>query len=105
MSNSDIVRAFVAAWEARSVEGILDLMTPDARWQNVGLPEAVGREQIRQMAAPFIASATMVRFDVRHIAETADGVVLTERTDVFDIDGKILSAPVMGVFEFKDGKI
>lgn len=105
MTNTEIVQAFVAAWEARSLEDIMALMTDDARWLNVGLPESVGAEAIRKAVAPFVAGASMVKWEVHHIAETKDGVVLTERTDIFDMGGKTLKAPVMGVFELRDGKI
>jgi limonene-1,2-epoxide hydrolase len=105
MSNTDTVRAFIAAWEARSLDGILGLMTPDARWLNVGMPESIGIDAIRAAVAPFIEHATTVKWTVHHIAETPSGAVLTERTDDFVMGGKTLSAPVMGVFEFRDGKI
>jgi limonene-1,2-epoxide hydrolase len=105
MSNSDTVRAFIAAWEARALDDILALMTPDARWLNVGLPESVGIDAIRAAIAPFVQQASSVRWTVHHIAETPSGAVLTERTDVFEMGGKTLTAPVMGVFEFRDGKI
>ncbi len=39
MSNADIVRRFFDAWEAKSLDGIMGLRTPDARWLNVGQPE------------------------------------------------------------------
>ena len=105
MTNTETVQAFVAAWEARSLEDIMALMTDDARWLNVGLPESVGAEAIRKAVAPFVAGATMVKWEVHHIAETTDGVVLTERTDIFDMGGKTLRAAVMGTFELRDGKI
>jgi len=105
MTNTETVQAFVAAWEARSLEDIMALMTDDARWLNVGLPESVGAEAIRKAVAPFVAGATMVKWEVHHIAETKDGVVLTERTDIFDMGGKTLRAAVMGTFELRDGKI
>lgn len=105
MSHSDLVRAFIGAWEARDTDAILAMMTPDARYLNVGLPEAVGHEAIRAFVAPFLAGATEVEWSVHHIAETADGVVMTERTDVFVLGGRRLEIPVMGVFEFRDGRI
>ena len=105
MTNTETVQAFVAAWEARSLEDIMALMTDDARWLNVGLPESVGAEAIRKAVAPFVAGATMEKWEVHHIAETKDGVVLTERTDIFDMGGKTLRAAVMGTFELRDGKI
>jgi ketosteroid isomerase-like protein len=52
MSNTDIIRRFFDAWEAKSLDGILKLMTPDARWLNVGLPESVGQDAIRKAIPP-----------------------------------------------------
>jgi len=105
MSNTEIVRQFFGAWEAKSLDGILDLMTEDARWLNVGLPESVGKDAIRKAIAPFLATASKVVFKVHHIAESKDGVVLTERTDIFDNNGKEMAVDVMGVLELKGGKI
>ena len=105
MSHVQTVRDLIAGWEARDVEAILATMTADCRYLNVGLPEAVGHEAIRGVVAPFLAGATRVRWTVHHIAETAQGAVLTERTDAFDMGGRQLVIPVMGVFEFRDGKI
>ena len=42
---------------------------------------------------------------VHHIAEGADGIVLTKRTDRFKISDKWLELPVMGVFELNAGQI
>ncbi len=75
------------------------------RYLNVGMAELVGHEQIRAALTPFLDSATAVRWAVHHIAETAAGAVLTERTDVFEMGPKTVSIPVMGVFEFENGVI
>jgi len=100
VSNAERVRDFIAAWEARDTEAILSRMTPDATYLNVGLSEAKGHEAIRATISPFLNAAAEVRWTITHIAETADGVVLTERTDVFVVGEKTLSIPVMGAFEF-----
>lgn len=105
MSHADVVRAFIAAWERRSVDDALALMSEDARYLNVGLSEFVGHAQIRAALSPFLASSTAVRWTVHHIAETSDGAVLTERTDVFEMGERTVTIPVMGVAEFSDGKI
>jgi limonene-1,2-epoxide hydrolase len=103
-TNCDRVRDFIAAWEARDVDGILRRMTPDAAYLNVGLSEARGHEAIRATITPFLMTASAVRWTISHIAETADGVVLTERVDEFVMGDKTLSVPVMGAFEF-DGEL
>jgi len=100
-SHCERVRAFIAAWEARDVEDILARMTPDAAYLNVGLSEAKGREAIRATITPFVTTAAEVRWTITHIAESEDGVVLTERVDVFVIGDRTLSVPVMGAFEFE----
>jgi len=105
MSHSDIVQAFIAAWERRSIDDILALMTPDAHYLNVGMPQMAGHAQIRTALTPFLAGSTAVRWTVHHIAETTRGAVLTERTDVFEMGGRTVSIPVMGVFEFEGDKI
>lgn len=42
---------------------------------------------------------------MHHLAETPDGVVLTERTDRFLVRGKWIELPVMGAFRVRDGRI
>ncbi len=105
MTHSDIVRSLIAAWERRSVDDFLALMTPDVRYLNVGMPEMVGHDQIRAAIGPFLAGASQVRWTVHHIAETSAGAVLTERTDVFQMGPKTVTLEVMGVFEFEGDKI
>jgi limonene-1,2-epoxide hydrolase len=101
----DIVRAFIAAWEARDVEGIVARLTDDVVYVNVGMSEARGRDQVRAATEPFLAACTRVEWTVTHIAETAEGAVLTERIDVFEMPGRTLTAPVMGVFELRGDRI
>ncbi len=105
MSNTDVFRALIAAWEKRSVDDILAVMTEDALYLNVGMPEMVGHAAIRAGLTAFVGGSTAIHWTVHHIAEAADGAVLTERTDVFEMGGRKVSIPVMGVAEFRDGKI
>ena len=105
MTNSDRVRAFIAAWEARDTETILDAIAPDAIYFNIPMAPLKGREAIREFIAPFLASASRVEWSIHQMAENEAGTVLTERTDVFVIGAKTISLPVMGVFEFRDGLI
>ena len=93
--------AAVTTLNNHEVEGILGRMPPDAAYLNVGLSEANGHEAIRATITPFLTAATAVRWTITHIAESADGVVLTERVDLFEMGDKSLSVPVMGAFEFE----
>jgi limonene-1,2-epoxide hydrolase len=105
MSHSEIVRALIAAWESRSIDAILATMTPNVRYLNVGMPQMTGHDQVRAGLTGFLGASTKVHWTVHHIAETPDGAVLTERTDVFEMGPKTVSIPVMGVFEFEGDKI
>ena len=48
--------------------------------------------------------ADAIEFEIHHIFSDASGdVVFTERTDRFDMGGKVIALPVAGVFELRDG--
>ncbi|MGZ5938548.1 MAG: SgcJ/EcaC family oxidoreductase [Rhizomicrobium sp.] len=70
MSNQQKVMNFIAAWEARDIDKILSLMTPDAFYHNIPMQPVQGREAIRGMLGAFLANATDVRWTVHHMAES-----------------------------------
>ncbi len=106
MTNSQLVLDFIGAWEARDVEAILGMMAPDVVYHNIPMPPMTGHAAVRQFIGPFLAMSKRVEWQVHAIAETAQGVVLTERTDIFELaNGKTVTLPVMGAFEIADGKI
>lgn len=105
MSNAEIVRDFIAKWEARDVEAILDSFTEKPFYHNIPMAPLTSRDEIRAFIEPFLKTTTGVSWEVRFIAEDANGVVLTERVDTFAFGNKTLAVPVMGTFELADGKI
>lgn len=106
MHNTQKVKDFIAAWEARDAENILAQLAPDAIYHNIPMQELKGHDAIRTFITPFLAGAARVAWTVHHMAQSADGVVLTERTDVFEMGPKTISIRVMGTFEFgPDGLI
>ena len=64
-----------------------------------------GREDIRVYLEPFVQMTTNIEWIIHQIAENDEGVVLTERTDRFEINGQWMDILVMGVMEFEDGLI
>ena len=64
-----------------------------------------GREDIRAYLEPFVQMTTNIEWIIHQIAENDEGVVLTERTDRFEINGQWMDILVMGVMEFEDGLI
>ncbi|MEQ1887631.1 MAG: limonene-1,2-epoxide hydrolase family protein [Alphaproteobacteria bacterium] len=105
MNNIAIVKDFIAAWEAQDLERVMQFFTPDAVYHNIPMPILNGVADIRKTIQGFIGMGDKVEFETHHIAEGAGGVVMTERTDKFRINGQWLALPVMGVFEIKEGKI
>ena len=96
---------FINHWNSRDIEGIMSLLSDDCFYHNIPMEPQTGKDAIRANLEPFVQMATNIEWIVHQIAENEDGVVLTERTDRFEINGQWMSILVMGVMEFKDGLI
>lgn len=105
MSNIPAVKAFIAAWGKQDLDEIMSFFAADAIYHNIPLDPVQGTEAVRQTISQFISMGSAIEFETHFIAEDADGVVLTERTDKFQIKEQWLELPVMGTFEFADGKL
>ena len=103
--NLSVVRSFIAAWSRNDLDEIMSFFAADCVYHNMPIEPARGIEATRAMIKGFSSMATKVEWVLREIAETAAGVVLTERTDRFEIGGRWVELPVMGSFELRDGKI
>lgn len=104
--NNDLVAEFIACWREKNVDKMLDYFSDDAVYTNIPIdPPNVGKPAIRNVIESFMAMAQALEFIVHHQAETADGLVLNERTDRFLINEKWVELPVMGIFELQNGKI
>lgn len=103
---SAITTEFVNAWTAMDIDRIMDFFTDDAVYINIPMdPPNRGKQEIRAFIEGFIGMTSAIEFIVHHQVESADGIVMNERTDRITINGKTVELPVMGVFEFSDGKI
>lgn len=83
----------------------MSFLAPNARYVNVGLNETTGQKDIRAGVERFLEEVSNIDWRIDHISESRDGTVLTERTDIFQINEKSITIPLMGVFEFEDGLI
>jgi limonene-1,2-epoxide hydrolase len=98
--------AFVDRWNQRDIDGIIVALAEDIDYQNVPMAAMHGRAEVRAFITPNLIRATRIEWIVHNLAVTADRFkVLTERTDNFHFEGGVVSVPVMGVFEFRDGLI
>ena len=105
-NNAAITTDFINAWNARDLDAIMSFFTEDAEYTNIPMgPPNVGRAAIRTFIEGFIGSAEAIEFTIHHQVEGQDGIVMNERTDRINLAGKVIELPVMGVYEFSDGKI
>lgn len=99
------VEDVIAAWNRIDKEAILAAFHADAVYHNIPMAPAVGLQEITETVSRFLSDISHVDWKIVAIAETQDGHVLTERVDAFIMNGKHVSIPVMGIFEFRGGLI
>ncbi len=104
-SAQKVVEAFVSALERLDLDEALALVAQDVRWVNVPWKTARDKDRFRKVLRDMFKDAT--RFEVRYhdIHERGDGVVYTDRIDIFEGGGLTLNLPVQGEFRVKDGLI
>jgi len=103
--NEKLVRSFLEAFNANDLERILSFFADDAVYHNIPVQPVRGTAAIRAVLQGFLGLASEVDWVVHHLAEAADGAVLTERTDRFLVKGRWIELPVMGAFVVRDGRV
>ena len=103
-TNIRVVEEFVAAFNAKDVDRIMDIFAPEPVYHNMPGPPVEGAEPVRKLVESFLTPAENVDWEILNIAESGD-TVLAERMDRFVIGGKDLALPCNGAFEIQDGKI
>jgi limonene-1,2-epoxide hydrolase len=100
----------VTAWQdggsERVCTKIRELFTEETVWVQPGLPTAIGADEAVAIVQTWGQAFSSYELEVRHVAST-DDAVLVERFETFRRpDGSVyLELPVVGVAEFRDGKI
>jgi limonene-1,2-epoxide hydrolase len=105
MRNSERVLEIIRIIESNDRQAILDCFHEDAIFHNIPMPVARGHEEIWQTLAPVHEHCTDIRWEIHHIAEDAQGRVLTERTDRYRLGERWAEFKVMGIFELENNKI
>ena len=103
--NLAIVEDFIAAFNANDLDKIMSFFAEDAIYHNIPMAPVEGLEAIRGVIQGFSGIAVEIDWITHNIAESADGSVLTERTERFLIGEKWVELPVMGTFVIRDGKL
>lgn len=97
MSPTELVRAFVEAWNSGDLRRVVSFLHEDVTYHNMPVEPIRGREAVRHYLAG-IGTIEDIDWKLLAIAETGNKV-LTERVDEFTLDGVRISLPLMGIFE------
>src|SRR3954465_16068238 len=99
--NEQAVRDFLNSWNGDDAKKLGDFFADDAMFQMMtSVREPVqGRAAIQEELANQSAWASDFDLAVLNIAP-GENVVLVERLDSFNMNGKPIKVPVVGVFEF-----
>lgn len=100
---SDVVRSFIAAWNANDLPRIVGHLHPDVVYHNIPVAPIHGRAAVKAYLDSK-GGFDWVNWKLLAIAESGNKV-LTERVDDFGVSGASISLPVMGTFEIEDGLI
>jgi limonene-1,2-epoxide hydrolase len=104
--NAQIIDDFVTTWQTKDVDKLMAFFTDDAVYTNIPMgPPNEGKAAIRLFIEAFLKTTSSIKFEVHNQVEGSNGIVMNERTDYLNFNGSDIALPVMGVFEFKDGKI
>jgi limonene-1,2-epoxide hydrolase len=105
MSAGDVVTELIKANEAKDIDAVLGVMTPDVEYENVGMGVCRGHDEVRALLGPFLTGADQVAWEVLAQLEQGD-TVMNERVDRFFLPGgKRVEARVAGYFEVEGGKV
>jgi limonene-1,2-epoxide hydrolase len=99
------IRSFIAAWARNDLDEIMGFFAADCVYHNIPVEPVKGLEAIRGVIQGFAGMSSQIEWLLHAIAETGNGSVMTERTDRFEIGGRWVELPVMGIFELENGKI
>jgi len=110
MDNEAVLRKVFDAWASgveHSEAAMREAFTPDCLWEQSGIPSTTGPDEAAQLILGMSAvGITRIDVEMRHAMSSGD-VVFTERVDrMYNGDGALVATfPVVGVTEFRDGKI
>ena len=104
MNALDTVNTFLVAAAKRDYDTALALLTEDVVYQNMPIAAVTGRDAVKEQLEALLAMGTDSEWKVLHEVVQGD-VVMNERVDRFQINGKWADLPVAGIFVLRDGLI
>jgi len=94
----------MAAIERKDIDAALALVTDDVGYDNVPIGTVTGPDGIRGALGRLLGTAERIEWVTRHQVGAGD-VVMNERLDRFQLDGRWVEVPVAGLFVLRDGRI
>lgn len=105
MTIPEPLATFLAAVEARDLDGVLACFHDDASYAYaMPLPALSGRDAIGAMFGGLMKEAEAIRWDIVTCSVDGDRI-WTERIDRFTFGGREVAIECMGLFEYSDGRI
>jgi len=104
-SPQQVVESFVHALERLDMHAAIDLVSDDIRWVNYPWVSSKNKAQFEKVLRAMFDSAETFEVRYNDIHERDNGVVYTDRVDVFEGVGLSMTLPVKGEFRVRDGEI
>lgn len=104
-SNLSLVTAFIHAINHKQSELVRSMLSEDCFYHNIPMEPVIGPDATIALLDVIDAKTEQTKWQINAIALSAEGHVLTERSDDFLINGEWLRLPVMGIFECDGQKI
>ena len=104
-SAPEVVREFISALERLDLDSAIALAAPDVHWINVPWKSATNREGFEKVLRGMFKEAERFEVQFLDIHERGDGVVYTDRVDVFEGGGVRMTLPVKGEFRVEAGLV
>lgn len=99
-----VANDMIDAWNKMDWERAYGLFAEDGVLHSVMREPVVGREVIRTRLSALFVGLERIELQISNIGVVRD-VVMFERVDDFDYNGKHARIPVVGVMEISDGKV
>jgi limonene-1,2-epoxide hydrolase len=104
VSSSEVVTEFIQALARKEIDAAMEMATDDLEYHNIPMDKLEGKAAAREFLEGFLAGSQGLEWVIHHQVANGD-LVMNERTDRFEMGGKWIDLPVVGVFELRDGKV
>ncbi len=107
-TDSDVVRAYIDAYNAHDIEAMLVYASDDIRWMTVdgesSTTETTGKDELASTLSSYFESLPSARSEIRAIYSVAGNLAVVEET-FWERDGIARSQCVLATYEVTNGLI